>query len=394
MLSSGIEGYSAKYSLSLSKRNVFCKLGVEAQYSIFTPASEKIEASQTNREHFEQESSSLNTSLYLQTKYSILEKLYLAVGLREYYYSCSDYSRLFVDPRLSIDYKFNNTTGLYLSYDHFTQLYHVLEGLPTGWSLNVTIPASGSISPEACNQFYIGSYWLLGAIQFNVGGYYKSMHQLVSYINTANLFGVSNATWNEEMDSGKGRSIGLEFFVKKNVNRWNWSISYCLSKTDRTFAKINDGLTYPFKFDRKHMLNLDANYILKKKEHKQQSLNLNFIYTSGHHTTLQTGKYLGTPLPYWGQREGAIYVPSEMNTQAYYRQLMSKKNGYTMPNYIRLDIGYQFIWQKEKCDHEFTVSIFNILNRKNPYLYYYKDNQWNQLSIFPIIPSVSYSLMF
>ncbi len=200
--------------------------------------------------------------------------------------------------------------------------------------------------------------------------------------------------WDEEIDSGKGSSSGLEFFIKKKGDLWKWNLSYTLSKTDRTYDEINDGETYPFKFDRRHMFNFDSDFFVLKKENKQQSAYVNCIYTSGHHITLQTGKYLGVTPPYWGQREGSTYVPSEMNSQAYYRQLMSTKNGYTMSDYVRLDIGYNFKWQRKKYNQELTFSIFNVLNRKNPYLFYYEDNQWHQLSIFPLVPSVRYSLVF
>ncbi len=394
MLSSGIDEYTGKYTLQINNPTISYSLGGEFQYSKFSPASEKIVVSSEKNEQFDQENTSLNTCLFVQTKSKLLDKTLLNIGARGYYYSCSSYQNLIVDPRVNIDYKYNNNIGFCASYDHFSQFYHVLEGLPTGWSLNVSIPASESIVPEECHQFYLGSYWLIKKFHFNLGGYFKKMNNLVSYKNTDNLFGVTAATWDEEMDSGKGSSIGLEFFVKKKGDLWRWNLAYTLSKTDRTFDEINNGETYPFKFDRRHMLNFDTDFFVVKKEHKQQSVYANFIYSTGHHITFQTGKYLGITPPYWSQREESNYIPTEMNTQAYYRQLMSSKNGYTMPNYIRLDVGYVFKWQKRKIKQELAVSIFNVLNRKNPYLYYYDDNQWNQLSIFPLIPSIRYSLEF
>jgi hypothetical protein len=394
MLSSAIEEYTGKYMLKFNNPVISYSLGGEFQYSKFSPASEKIIIASNSTEQFEQEDTSLKTSLFVQAKYSLSKKLFLKIGTRGYFYSCNTYKDVFVDPRINIEYKFTNNIGLSTSYDHFSQFYHVLEGLPTGWSLNITVPASKNILPEECHQFYLGGYWLMGNFHFNIGGYVKQMDNLVSYKNTNNLFGVTSATWDEEIDSGKGSSSGLEFFIKKKGDLWKWNLSYTLSKTDRTYDEINDGETYPFKFDRRHMFNFDSDFFLLKKENKQQSAYVNCIYTSGHHITLQTGKYLGVTPPYWGQREGSNYVPSEMNSQAYYRQLMSTKNGYTMPYYIRLDVGYNFKWQRKKYNQELTFSIFNVLNRKNPYLYYYEDNQWQQLSIFPLVPSVRYSLVF
>ena len=93
-------------------------------------------------------------------------------------------------------------------------------------------------------------------------------------------------------------------------------------------------------------------------------------FSSGHKTILSIGEYLGETPPFWDQREGGIEISSQMNNQAYHRQLMSSKNGYLMPNYLRLDIGYSFKRIRKKYKREFTISIFNITNRKNPYLYF------------------------
>jgi hypothetical protein len=44
--------------------------------------------------------------------------------------------------------------------------------------------------------------------------------------------------------------------------------------------------------------------------------------------------------------------------------------------------------------HDFTIGVFNVLNRQNSYLIYNEDGIWKQLSIFPIIPSIQWSLNF
>ena len=117
-------------------------------------------------------------------------------------------------------------------------------------------------------------------------------------------------------------------------------------------------------------------------------------FSSGHKTTLAVGEYLGITPPYWEQRDGGIEISSEMNHQAYHRQLMSSKNGYSMPNYLRFDLGYSFHRIREKYQRKFTISIFNITNHKNPYLYFNDENEWHQLSIFPIMPSFRYNITF
>jgi hypothetical protein len=131
---------------------------------------------------------------------------------------------------------------------------------------------------------------------------------------------------------------------------------------------------------------------LKKKE-KEQHMNFALSYTSGNKATLQTGVYKGTPLPYW-DLVYCGFVNTTMEENIYYRQLMSNVNDYTMPDYFRIDIGYSFLKLKKQTTNELTVGLYNVLNRKNPYLIFHQDYSWKVLSIFPILPSVEWKISF
>ena len=75
-----------------------------------------------------------------------------------------------------------------------------------------------------------------------------------------------------------------------------------------------------------------------------------------------------------------------------------------MPNYHRADISVNFHRQfkKRHCHRTINLSVYNLYNRANPYLTY-TSSQYSfqgypkalvQLSIFPILPSVAYTLYF
>ncbi len=394
MLQSGINE-SALKTVYYSNPNRFeYYAGASLQYSQFSPGSEKLIVAQNKEESSNENLSSVLFSSFLGATYQFSDDFSINAGMKVYLYSSDHYSKIRLDPRILANYHFNEYCGLEFSYDHFSQLYHELEGLPTGWSLNMMVPADQNLPIEKCDQIYLGLFKILGKYHFNMGGYYKQMNHLASYISNENLFGVHDVTWQDDIDTGTGESYGLESYVRYRSQRYNWSLAYTLSKTNRQFPNINSGETYPFKFDRRHILNAQIDYLTVQKEEKSQKVFLSFVYSSGHRATIQTGNYAGITPPYWSQREGGVYVPSEMNNQAYNRQLMSSKNGYHMPNYIRLDAGYTFHKQKEKYSREFTISVFNVLNRQNPYLYYYKDDNWYQMSMFSIIPSLRWSILF
>ena len=100
---------------------------------------------------------------------------------------------------------------------------------------------------------------------------------------------------------------------------------------------------------------------------------------------------------------------------------VSSRNNFRMPNYHRADISVNFhrtfkkahtpvvkegeggapVW-RPKVRRTINISVYNLYNRANPYLTY-TSSQYSyqgygkalvQLSIFPILPSVAYTLYF
>jgi len=70
-----------------------------------------------------------------------------------------------------------------------------------------------------------------------------------------------------------------------------------------------------------------------------------------------------------------------------------------MPAYHRLDIGINIHKTKKWGVRTWSIGIYNVYNRKNPfYIHYsYDDNnkkRLTQISLFPIIPSFSYNIKF
>ena len=76
-----------------------------------------------------------------------------------------------------------------------------------------------------------------------------------------------------------------------------------------------------------------------------------------------------------------------------------KRNNYRMPSYHRLDVGINFTKEKKWGERTWSIGFYNAYSRQNPFFIQiaYKDNgtpYLEQVSLFPIIPSVSYSFKF
>lgn len=165
-------------------------------------------------------------------------------------------------------------------------------------------------------------------------------------------------------------------FVKEK-GRLNGYVSYVLSKSTRQFKTINNGNEYPFKYDHRNQANIVLNYTINK--------NLIAVGTWTYHTgnaiSMAFEKY---PIINGGSMEGEY---GEVH-------VYNGRNGFRMPSYHRLDLGLTVVRKKG----EWHFGIYNAYNRMNPYYYYLspKGNSFvlKQKSMFPFIPSISYTYNF
>ncbi|MCT4603490.1 MAG: carboxypeptidase-like regulatory domain-containing protein [Marinifilum sp.] len=403
-LGSELDEWSINSVLTYNTNSPFTiKMGFNYQLQQFKPASEKTIYTQNRNTKFNDKQKSNLLTGFIDVNYSKPETIELSLGYRNTFHNTENQNCNNFDIRFLSDIYLTQRLGVELSYDRLTQFYHVLEGLPTGWSLNVTIPSGKFFPEEITNQVYSGLFVKPQlqdfSLHFTLGGYYRHMKNLVSYINTVNMFGIKDATWADEIDTGKGYSYGLELAGAIQGGRFGATLAYTLSKTRRQFPQINKGNSFPFKFDRRHILNLQSKYTIlkntsKKGYKREQVINTVLAYSSGHNTTLPIASYQGIIPPYWNTREQGLSFPDQVNENAYHRQEMTSRNGFKMEDYFRVDLSYTLIKHRPKSTRELSFSIFNILNRQNPYLFFYDDNKWQQLSIAPIMPSLRWTLSF
>ncbi len=211
--------------------------------------------------------------------------------------------------------------------------------------------------------------------------YYKTMQNQIEYKE-----GYTPNTLEDTENSfvfGKGWSYGAEFFVNKTKGRLTGWVGYTLSWTWRQFPDLNFGEKYPAKYDRRNDLSVVAMYQLNKR----WKLAGTFVYGSGNAASLP-------------QR---FYFVNGVLTQEY-----SRINEYRLPAYHRMDLSAIYSPKKndtrKKWYTEWVFSIYNAYSRQNPYFIYFdqegslNDNNLQvtakQVSIFPIIPAVTYNFKF
>lgn len=373
--------------------------GLSIQKQLFSPGNEKYIIDQSNITSIEKHPNTIGAT-FCEVMYDISDIMDFRMGYRHSLQKAGETLLSDFDVHLLNRWYLNQKFGLELTYDRQNQFFHVLEGLPTGWSMNMMVPCSMRFPSELINQYYVGLFIkkTIESISLNllIGGYYRKMKNLLTYINAINAFGFTTDSWEEEVDLGKGKSYGLEFSSSLKSKHFNSSLSYTLSKSDRTFPLINNAITFPFKFDRRHILNFQGQYVFSKSMKStgstKHSIGYAITYTSGNRITLPIGTYQGMKPPYWDHLKSGHIYPSEFYFHIYDRQQMSEKNSISTKDYFRTDIAYNLTKQKKKYIQEFSFSVYNLFNRHNPYTLFQENGNWKQLSIIPIMPSFRWSI--
>jgi hypothetical protein len=290
-----------------------------------------------------------------------------------------------LEPRFSAAYELNENQSVKASYNRMVQYLQLVSNTASPTPLDVWTPSDSYIKPQIADQVAIGYFNNFSANKYTleVESFYKKIKNRMDYIDGANL--IANEAIEQVILNGEMRSYGLEILLRKNTGRFNGWIAYTLSKSQqRTPGRtpdeigINNGQWYRSAYDKLHNIAVTANYTLNEK----WNFGGNFTLQSGQPVTYPNGQYEYKDLivPNYGER--------------------NKNN---LPLYHHLDVSATYIpkpYKKKGWQSEWVFSIYNIYNQKNAASISFRENAETgvneavKLSIFGIVPSVSYNFKF
>lgn len=325
------------------------------------------------------------TALYLNDDWNVSKRIAISVGLRmpSFFRGTTNYTRL--EPRVSGRYVLSANSSLKASYTIMNQFLHLVPNSTASLPTDIWIASGATVLPQASQQFALG--WFRNSAdnmyEFSIEGYVKEMRNQVLFKEGTQLSTSSDIEQN--LVFGNGKSAGLEFFVRKNTGHLTGWISYTLSKTTQKFDQLNKGLKFPFSYDRRHNLAVVGSYELSPK----WTVSGNFTFYTGRPYTLPVGK---VQIDEGSTLYNSIYSDYK------------SRNDYRLRAYHRLDVSVTYRkpkkWFKKQVDTEWVFSAYNIYSRLNPYFVYTTTDDFTrqpvarEVSLLPIIPSVSYQVTF
>ena len=289
------------------------------------------------------------------------------------------------EPRIAVSYAINDNQSVKASYNRMSQYLHLISNTQSPTPLDVWVPADDFLKPEILDQLAVGYFqnFKNDAFSLEVETFYKEIQNRLDYIDGANL--IANNAIEEVVLNGEARAYGLEVLFRKNVGKLNGWLAYTLSRSEQRVegrtpeeTGINNGDWYRTGYDKLHDISVVGNYRLNQK----WNFSANFALQSGQPVTYPNGQYQyqGISVPSFGARNpDNLLIYHHLDFSA---TLTPKKN-------------LQRNWQAE-----WVFGIYNVYNRRNAASITFRQNQETganealRLSVFGIVPSVSYNFKF
>lgn len=288
------------------------------------------------------------------------------------------------EPRVSGRVMLGKHNSIKASYAMNYQYIHLASLASISFPTDLWMPSTDVVKPQEGHQWALGYFhnFFDDKLEVSVEGYYKLMRNLIEYKNGFSPDQNINNNPDNNFVFGKGNSYGVEFFIRKNGQKFTGWIGYTLAWTNRKFPDLNNGNWFPATYDRRHDLSVVGSYRISER----WSVSAIFIYGTGSAMTVPASRY---------------FINGNIVTE------YGERNAFRMPDYHRLDIGatlHPNPKKKKRFKSTWNFGIYNVYSRQNPYFIYFASKvneedqsitiEARQVSVFPILPSVTWNFKF
>jgi len=303
------------------------------------------------------------------------------------------------EPRLAVRYLFKDKSSVKAGFSHNYQYVHLSSISSVSLPTDLWFPSTDLVKPQIGTQYSLGYFrnFKKNNYEASVELYYKNLQNLIEYKDNSQPDDNVNNNVGNQLTFGNGYSYGAEFFLKKSKGKVNGWIGYTWSRTMRFFDEIDNGLEFPAKYDRRHDLSVVLQYDITER----LNVGMAFVYATGNAISLPERRFYS-------------FTENRLIT------VWSTRNGFRMTPYHRLDLSVTYkmkeykmkidpetgteVKQKKKITSSWNFSVYNVYNRSNPYFMFFDytgDLSTNnikvtayQMSLFPILPSITWNFKF
>ncbi len=406
--SSGITDFSIKHDIDYRPNtNHTIKTGIHLIHHSFVPSAIVFKNDFTGENlNSKNAVGSFENAIYIEDDIKAGDKFRLNPGLRISHFNSQSKHYVFPEPRLSISYKIKSDLAVKSSFAIMNQFVHLLSNSGIGLPTDLWVPSSTNLKPKQSWQLAAGiaKDFIKKEFSISVEGYYKESKNIIAYKDGASFLELGSGNekgsyaWEENIVAGKGWSYGAEFLLQKKTGDFTGWIGYTLSWTQMQFDELNFGEKFWARYDRRHDISVVGIYKLREESenHNGVKLSVTWVYGTGNAITLPVAEY-NAPIHMPGLKDGGGSFFNGSLVSEY-----TGRNQFRMGAYHRMDLGVQVQKKMKHYVRTWEFSFYNLYNRANPYFYFIgspdfgNQNQKTlmQVSLFPIIPSISWNIKF
>lgn len=347
-----------------------------------------------------QDYASTDAALYVAYEWQLLPELKFNTGLSTNAFATNGQTYWRAEPRIAASLDLGSRSALKASYSRMHQFLHLIANSGVALPTDVWYPSTKKVPPQRSDQVALGwSYLINKQWFFNTEVYYKKLENQLEFIDGAELF--ANNDLENEIAIGDGEGYGWEVSIEKKEGKLNGWIGYTLASINRgNFRTIDPAAPFyqtgyfsPI-YDRRHDISVVASYELSRRI----NLSATFVYGSGDIRWLPTGRFTYQDT-YGGQSQAVV-------------PLYQNRNNYRLPAYHRLDFGLIWTFFPKWGESDLTFNIINVYDRRNTFFLYlepiFKEQTdvnnnlltiperiaAKQVSLFPILPAITYNFKF
>lgn len=394
--STSIRDFGFKYDVDFFPNiNHAIKFGIASTTHQFIPSALVVKEESVNPTSAETKFNTLESAIYVEDDMKVTSKLNANIGFRMSHFIHRNREYIKPEPRIALAYMLPDDFSVKASYASMNQYVHLLSNSGIGLPTDLWVSSTDRVKPQSSQQVAVGvAKDLENNVSVTLEGYYKKSKNVISYKEGASFLVLDDpessegVDWEDNITDGNAESYGIELLIQKKVGDFNGWIGYTLSKTELQFDEINFGEKFLARYDRRHDISAVGIYTISDR----LTLSGTWVYGTGNNFTLPIRTFRTAP----DIIGNSFFFNNEFDDT-------ERRNNFQAEAYHRMDLSIRMTKQKKRGKRTWELSLYNAYSRKNPFFYYRETEFLNngsergalkRVTLFPILPSFSYSFEF